>query len=56
MVGARRSVASMVGATIVDGLEMRAATDDRGNRGQQSKLGNFVINIKDLVKATICIT
>jgi hypothetical protein len=30
MVGARKSVASMVGATVVDGHEMRAPADDRG--------------------------
>ena len=30
MVGARRLVASKVGATVVDGHEMRAPADDRG--------------------------
>jgi len=30
--GARRAVASMVGATVVGGLEMRAKPDDRGQR------------------------
>ena len=30
MVGARRMVASRVGATVVDGHEMRAPADDRG--------------------------
>ncbi len=30
VVGARRAFASMVGAAVVHGLEMRAAADDRG--------------------------
>ncbi len=30
MVGARRAIASRVGATVVGGREMRAAADDRG--------------------------
>ena len=30
MVGARRAVTSMVGAAVPDGLEMRAAAENRG--------------------------
>jgi hypothetical protein len=35
--GARRVVASMVGAAVVDGLEMRAAPDDRGQTVKKKK-------------------
>jgi hypothetical protein len=39
MVGDRRvMIASMVGAAVVDGLEMRAATDDRGEPRANFKL------------------
>ena len=37
MIGARRVVASMVGAAVVDGLEMRAAPDDRGQAGSRGQ-------------------
>ena len=36
--GARRAVASMVGATVVDGLEMRAAPDDCGQIVKQKEI------------------
>ncbi len=39
--GARRVVASTVGAAVVDGLEMRVAPDDRGQpRSNCKKLEN----------------
>jgi hypothetical protein len=36
--GARRAVASRVGATVVDGRKMRAAADDRGPHGKLEKI------------------
>ena len=36
--GARRAVASRVGATVVDGRKMRAAADDRGQQGKLEKI------------------
>ncbi len=41
--GARRAVASRVGAAVVDGRKMRAAADDHG---QQCKLEKIVRNTK----------
>jgi hypothetical protein len=35
--GARRAVASMVGAAVVGGLEMRAAPNDRGQTVKKRK-------------------
>jgi hypothetical protein len=46
--GARRAVASRVGATVVDGRKMRAAADDRG---QQGKLEKIVKKKKKILKA-----
>ncbi len=46
--GARRAVAIMVGATVVDGRKMRAAADDRG---QQGKLEKIVTKNKKNLKA-----
>jgi len=37
MIGARRAVASTVGAAVADGLEMRAAPDDRGQPWANNK-------------------
>jgi hypothetical protein len=36
--GGRRVVSSMVGAAVVDGLEMRAAPDDRGQIVKKKKI------------------
>jgi hypothetical protein len=38
--GARRMVASMVGASVVDGLEMRTAPDDRGQTVKKKKISH----------------
>ncbi len=51
--GARRAVASRVGATVVDGRKMRAAASDRG---QQRKLEKIVTKTKNILKAIIRIT
>ena len=42
MVGARRAVASEVGAAMVDGRGMRAAADDRGQPRAKVKLETIV--------------
>jgi hypothetical protein len=52
MVGARRAIASRVGAAVVGGREMQAAAD---NRGQQCKLETIVTK-KNLVQSIIRIT
>jgi hypothetical protein len=42
MMGARRAVASKVGAAVVDGFEMGAAPDDRGQpRANCKKIENI---------------
>ena len=51
--GARRAVASRVGAAVVDGRKMRAAADDRG---QKCKLEKIVTKTKNILKAIIRIT
>jgi hypothetical protein len=51
--GARRAVASRVGATVVDGRKMRAAA---GDRGHQRKLEKIVTKTKNILKAIIRIT
>ena len=45
--GARRAVASRVGATVVDGRKMRAAADDRGQHGKPEK----IVKNKNILKA-----
>ena len=40
MVGARRAVTSMVGASVPDGREMRAAADDQRLTGQPRAIVN----------------
>jgi hypothetical protein len=42
MVGARRAVTSMVGATVPDGREMRVAADDQRLTGQPRAIVNKI--------------
>ena len=52
MIGARRAVATRVGAAVVDGRKMRAAADDRGQKCKPQK----IVKKKKILKAIIRIT
>ena len=51
--GARRAVASRVGATVVDGRKMRTTADDRGQQGKLEKIEKKKKKTKSRISRTI---